>query len=51
MVDEISGFYGTNEVGVLGQDVNLFWILLVSLLLSFLLLYFAYRNMSRKMTK
>jgi len=51
MVDEISGFYGTNEVGVLGQDVNLFWILLFSLLLSFLLLYFAYRNMSRKMTK
>lgn len=51
MIDEISGFYGTNEVGVLGQDVNLFWILLVSLLLSFLLLYFAYRNMSRKMTK
>lgn len=51
MIDEISGFYGTNEVGVLGLDVNLFWILLVSLLLSFLLLYLAYRNMSRKMTK
>ncbi len=51
MVNEISSFYGTNEVGVLGLDVNLFWILLVSLLLSFLLLYLAYRNMSRKMTK
>lgn len=51
MVNEISNFYGTNEIGVLGLNVNLFWILLVSLLLSFLLLYLAYRNMSRKMTK
>lgn len=51
VVDEISIFYGTQEIGVLGIEVHMFWILLTSLALSFLLLYFAYRNMSRKMTK
>lgn len=51
VVEEISLFYGTREVGILGMDVNMFWILLVSLLLSLLLLYFAYRNMIRKMIK
>jgi multidrug/hemolysin transport system permease protein len=51
VVEQVSVFYGTREIGILGLDVNMFWILIVSLALSFLLLYFAYRNMSRKMTK
>ncbi|MDY0295560.1 MAG: ABC transporter permease [Acholeplasmataceae bacterium] len=51
VVEQVSVFYGTQEIGILELDVNMFWILLVSLALSFLLLYFAYRNMSRKMTK
>lgn len=51
VVDNISIFYGTNEVGIFGQSVSMIWIMLGSLLISFLLLYLAYRNMSRKMSK
>lgn len=51
MVEEISLFYGTQEIGILGINVHMVWILLVSLALSLVLLYFAYRNMSKKMTK
>ena len=50
-VEGISIFYGTNEVGILGQSVGMIWIMIATLLLSFLLLYFAYRNMSKKMVK
>lgn len=50
-VESISIFYGTNEVGILGQSVGMIWIMIATLLISFLLLYFAYRNMSKKMVK
>lgn len=50
-VESISVFYGTNEVGILGQSVGMIWIMIATLLISFLLLYFAYRNMSKKMVK
>lgn len=50
-VEEIGVFYGTNEIGIFGQPVSMIWIMLGTLLISFLLLYFAYRNMSKKMAK
>ena len=51
VTQQISLFYGTNEVGLLGQSVAMIWLMLASFLMSLLLLYFAYRNMSRKMSK
>lgn len=50
-VENISIFYGTNEIGIFGQPVSLVWIMLATLVISFLLLYLAYRNMSKKMAK
>lgn len=48
MVSEIEIFYGTVEIGVLGQTVSMPWIMIGSLALGFILLYFSYRNMSKK---
>ncbi|MBU1141103.1 MAG: ABC transporter permease [Firmicutes bacterium] len=43
--------FGSSEIGVLGMDVSMFVIMLASLGLAFLLLFFAYRNMNKKMGK
>jgi multidrug/hemolysin transport system permease protein len=51
VVEEISVFYGTNEIGLLGQPLNMGWIILFIVLLSIGLLYSAYRNMNKKMAK
>jgi multidrug/hemolysin transport system permease protein len=51
MVQEIEIFYGTLEIGIFGQEVNMLWIMLGSLVLGFVLLYFSYRQMSKKMGK
>lgn len=51
VVENISVAYGTNEIGVFGQPVPMIWIMLASIFISILLLYLAYRNMSKKMAK
>lgn len=43
--------YGSEEIGVLGFNVSMPVIMLVSLFISFLLLLLAYRNMTKKMVK
>ncbi|MDY0074975.1 MAG: ABC transporter permease [Acholeplasmataceae bacterium] len=49
--ESVSEFYGTREVGIFGMDVPMIYLMIGSFLISVLLLYFAYRNMSKKMTK
>jgi len=51
VAQNISLFYGTNEIGVFGQTVAMIWLMLGSLSISMLLLFLAYRNMSKKMAK
>lgn len=51
VADQISVFYGTREVGLFGQSFPMFWLMMISLAISMTLLYFAYRNMSKKMAK
>ncbi|MDO9629961.1 MAG: ABC transporter permease [Acholeplasmataceae bacterium] len=50
-IPEIGKFYGTNEIGVLGNDLNIWIILAASVLLGFGLLSIAYRNMNKKIGK
>ena len=48
---EISAVYGTTEIGVLGADVSMIWIMLACVLFALALLYFAYRRLNKKMGK
>lgn len=48
---EIETAFGTKEIGVLGMDVQMWIIMLASIGLAFILLFFAYRNMNKKMGK
>ena len=50
-IPEIGKFYGTNEIGVFGHDVNIWILLAASTLLGFGLLWISYRNMNKKMGK
>jgi len=50
-IPEIGKFYGTNEIGVFGNEVNIWIILAASILLGFGLLWISYRNMNKKMGK
>jgi len=43
--------FGTKEIGVLGYDVSMLVIMAVTTLLAFLLLFFSYRRMTKKMGK
>ncbi len=43
--------FGSAEIGVLGFDVALIYIILATILLSFLFLFLSYRNMNKKMRK
>lgn len=51
VVDNLNVFYGTQEIGVFGQSVSMVFLMLMTLLIGFILLYFAYRNMNKKMGK
>lgn len=51
VVENIEDSYGTKEIGIFGQPVPMIWIMLASIGLSILLLFLAYRNMSKKMSK
>lgn len=48
---DIRIIYGSEEIGILGLDVSMTIIMITCFILSFLLLYLAYRNMTRKMGK
>ncbi len=50
-VTNLSEMYGSNEIGILEQPVSTIWIMLGSVLISILLLFLAYKNMSKKMGK
>lgn len=51
IVNEVRLFYGTNEIGIAGQPVNMDLIMGLCIGLSVLMLYLAYRNMNQKMGK
>ena len=46
---DIESAFGTTEIGVFGMDVSMWIIMLASVGLAFLLLFFSYRNMNKKM--
>lgn len=48
---EISAVYGTTEIGILGAEVSMIWIMLASVLFALTLLFFAYRRLNQKMGK
>lgn len=43
--------YGTQEIGVFGLDIPMFWLMVGSFVIALILLAFAYRNMNKKMVK
>ncbi|MCR3905569.1 MAG: ABC transporter permease [Tenericutes bacterium] len=49
VMNEIEVAYGTVEIGILGQDVKMWVIITAILLLSFILMFFAYKKMNKKM--
>jgi multidrug/hemolysin transport system permease protein len=49
VMNEIEVAYGTVEIGILGQDVKMWIIITAILLLSFILMFFAYKKMNKKM--
>jgi len=51
IVSEVRLVYGTNEIGIAGQPVHMAIMMALCLMISFALLYFAYRNMNQKMGK
>jgi multidrug/hemolysin transport system permease protein len=51
IAEGVSLFYGTQEIGILGQPIEMFWIMIMSFALGMLLLYFSYRKMNRKLGK
>jgi multidrug/hemolysin transport system permease protein len=50
-LDEVKVFFGTNEIPVLGMNISLFIIMVISSGISLILLYLAYRNMIKKIIK
>lgn len=51
IVSEVRLIYGTNEIGIAGQPVHMIIMMGLCLVIACLLLYFAYRNMNKKMGK
>ena len=41
-------YFGINEIGLFGMEVNMFWLMAGSALLAGLLLYLGFRNMNKK---
>lgn len=41
-------YFGMNEIGVFGIEIGMFYLMMASALIAGLLLYFAFRNMSKK---
>jgi multidrug/hemolysin transport system permease protein len=51
IVNEVKLMYGTNEIGIAGESVHMMILMGLCLLISAILLFFAYRNMNQKMGK
>ncbi|MBE0701350.1 MAG: hypothetical protein IH571_06665, partial [Acholeplasmataceae bacterium] len=51
VLEHVKMHYGINEIGVFGMDVPMIFIMLFSGLLSFVLLFFTYRRMTKKISK
>lgn len=47
-VNQMKPYFGMNEIGLFGADVNMFWLMLGSAVIGGILLYLGYRNMSKK---
>lgn len=47
----LSEAYGADEIGVLGASIPIWGLMLASALIAVLLLFFAYRNLNKKMVK
>jgi len=47
-ISEMKLYFGMNELGIFGQQINMIWLMLASSLIAGALLYFGYRNMSKK---
>lgn len=50
-ITSLERVFGSYEIGVFGFNVSMIYILFVSLMMAALLLFFAYRNMTKKMIK
>lgn len=48
---DMGEYFGTNEIGIFGTSVNMWIIMFLSFLVGLLLLFFAYKNMVKKMVK
>ncbi len=46
--ETIKLYFGVNELGVFGQNVDMIWLMIGSAVIALVLLYFGYFNMSRK---
>lgn len=49
--EAVSSVYGTEEIGIFNQPIDMVYLMIGSVLIAFALLYFAYRNMIKKMAK
>jgi multidrug/hemolysin transport system permease protein len=47
-VNQLKPYFGMNEIGLFGNDVNMFWLMVASAVIADILLYLGYRNMSKK---
>jgi multidrug/hemolysin transport system permease protein len=46
--ETIKLYFGVNEIGVFGQNIDMLWLMIGSAVIALALLYFGYANMSRK---
>ena len=51
MAEGVAPFYGTREIGILGQNINLWIIMGITVLIGLVLLYFAQRKLEKQMSK
>ncbi len=47
-ITEMGLYFGIHEIGLFGLDVHMFWLMVGSILIAGVLLYLAFRNMSKK---
>lgn len=51
ILSQVRRSYGTNEIGIAGQQIHMAWLMVICILISCILLYLSYRNMNQKMGK
>ncbi len=50
-VASIQLFYGTNEIGLMGMNLSMFWMMVIAAALALLSLFVSYRRMTRKVNR